>query len=551
MATLDQKLSLYFVMHHAPTFANFFGPVGYGRFCQVRFYQQPAMLSDGGVLRGGRRWGKTFILIFEIIRTALTRPGRQQLLAVFRRPHRANIFEELIKMMGNVRFFKSYYLTGKEYGSVKRDEEHEIRYKGGHSFYAIAVGEDPHAAMILGKSPCKKYVDEAQTFPTKAAAVLSSTVDPEGCEEYWAGVVDGRRDTAFFRIIERSPRYTKKIYKFSRRLDPNFCQDDLQKAIEDFAGGERSDKFGQEVDAEHGNPTAGVWNIDDLIACIVENKPGDVNPRIMREIVITPRDFIIGDDPTSIFRTLNRSDAEVIIGIDVGDVEPTMVLPFIKEDNKWTLKNKIEIRDRVDTVTQVELLYYIYKQFPGCVGIGIDITNSPAIADVLSSKDTGLKEKIVRVRFNANVPTGFEHISDEFQVLKYYKEEGKRVKLGDNVPLTQKTKNFSTERVRQHLNRGELLFYHQLNLVEEFTSETAAVNASGVVIATPRDVHMPEAIRCAAMAIWEKQGGARGIYREEYERILPEAVSTGFFGRDTMEGAVDAESFKEYYEHYR
>ena len=422
---IQKKLALNFVLNHPISFVNFFGPTGVGRFCRVRLYQEPGLLSKGGAYRGGRRWGKTFILTWKIIMGVFKYPRKQQLLAVFRRPHLKNVFDEVVAILNSVKFFSSFYLTGREYNSVKRDVLHEIRFKNRHSFFAIAVGDDPHVAMIKGKSPRVKYVDEAQDLPSKASEILSSTVDPEACDEYWAGVVDGRRDTPFFKVLERSDRYRNKIFKFSRRYDPHFNQDNLQKAIEDIEGGERSDRFGQEVDAEHGNPVAGVWNIDDLISCIAQPTLSS-EIRDMAHIIITPRDYQRGDDPTDLFTKLRRSDNPVIIGADIGDAQPTMILPFVKENDVWVLKNRIDIRDHVDTVSQVDLFLYVIRQFPNTLGIGIDVTNNPAIADMLSSKDRELEDKIVRVKFNANVTYGFDYIRDEEQVKKYYLELGKR-----------------------------------------------------------------------------------------------------------------------------
>jgi len=527
----NRKLALYFTIHHTPTFINFFGPVGEGQFCKIRLYQEPAALSRGGAYQGGRRWGKTFLLKWKAIQGVFRYPRKEQLLAVFRRPHLKNIFEPIVAIILAVNLFREYLLTGKEYKSVSRDILHEIKFKSRHSFFAIAVGDDPLATMIKGRSPCRKSVDEAQDFPQRAANVLSSTMDPAGCEEEWAGVVDGRRDTPFFAILEKSERFRKRVFKFTRRYDPHFSQDDLLRAAEEIEGGERGDKFGQEVDAEHGNPIAAVWNIDDLIECVAGYDLGDVEPRAIAEIIITPKDYSRGDDPVPLFTTLRRSDAPVLFGIDVGQAEPTMVLPFIQEGPVWVLKNIIQIRDHVDTVSQFDLVKYIISQFPGTIGVGVDVTQHPALADMLSSDSRELEQKITRVGFNKNVIYAFEYIRDEKQVQRYYQEEGKRVKIGDNVPRTQKTKNFSTEKARQILARRDVLFYYHPELVEDFTSEMSKTTQGGIRIDTPSNVHIPEAFRCFIMAHYEKLGEVARPHEEQYETIMPSAAHSGLFGR--------------------
>lgn len=534
--SIKQKLALHFVLHHTPTFADFFGPVGMGKFCRTRLYQKPAMLSKGGALQGGRRWGKTFTVIWKSVQGIFRFPRSEQLITTLRQVHRDNIWNEIEKIIFSVRLFKEYLLTGQTRGSIRYNPINEAKFKNGHIIYGIGVGDDPHASQIKGKSPKIKYVDEAQVYPQRAATGLASTMDPSGCEEWWAGVVDGRRDTPFFAVLEKSLSFRNKIFKFSRRLDPHFCQKDLQELAEQIEGGEMGDRFGQEVDAEHGNPIAAVWNIDDVMACMARQDPGDTEPKTIypdKEIIITPRDYSMGDDLTFMFRNLYRSTASVVIGIDPGDAEPTMILPFVKENEEpWTLRNIVQMRDHVDTVAQVEILEYLLAQYPNKVAIGIDCTNSPAIADMLSSKSRELKDIIVRVFFNKAIIYDFEYIRDEEQVARHYQETGKKVKVGDNVERKAKAKNFSTEQARRRLAKREILFYWHPRLVEDFTAETARRGQSGTVIETPSNVHIPEALRCAAMAWWEKLDDSPKPWREPLAKIWPEVVSTGYWGRE-------------------
>ncbi len=534
-----RKLALYFVLKHTPSFTNFFAPGAYRRYCRVRYYQEPYFLSEGAACQGGRRYGKTFGAVWKSIQGVFKYPRKEQLLATFRRAHLQNVFEEIVSIVLNTEFFKEYLLYGRELKSVSRDILHSIKFKNGHTYYAIAVGDDPHATQIKGRSPRIRHTDEAQDFPQSAANILSSTMDPEGVEEYFYGVVDGRRDTFFYNILEKSTLFKKKVFKFSRRYDPNFCQEDLVRASEQIEGGELGDKFGQEVDAEHGSPAAAVWNIEDLIECTANYDFSDTNPRILQDIILTPKDYRRGDEIAPLFRTMFRATGDVVLGIDVGEAQPTMVLPFIKENDYWVLKNKIELRDHMDTVDQADIIYYIINQFH-VLGIGIDVTSSPAIADILESKDEKLKDSITRVRFNTNIVYGFEKIETEEQIARYLQEEGKRVKMGEIVEKKQKTKNYSTEKARRMLAERRVLFYYHRDTIENFVSEEARKTQSGVVIETPRTVHFPEAFRCFVMAYLDRFEQVREPV-DEYETVFPEQCNVRFFGREKSSGMTGIE----------
>lgn len=500
-----RKLAFYFLFNHLPTFINYWGPKAYGRFCRVRLYQEPACLSKGGVFRGGRRWGKTFLITWKFIQAVFRLAGKQQLLTTLRRAHRENVFDELQRILLSVPLFRAYLLTGQKRESIRRDITYSIEFKNKSVWYGIAVGDDPKATQIKGKGPALKIIDEAQDYPSSAAEILTSTEDPEGCEEYWAGVVDGRRDTAFYRAMEKSSTFRTSVFKFSRRYDPHFNQSNLRKLREIIEGGEEGDRFKQEVDAEHGNPITGVWNIDDIIRSIAYN-PVDPFDKQMAEIVITPSSFTSDDELFLILSRLPVSVEPVIFGIDLGLAEPTTIMPFVLENDVWTCKSIIFVRDYVDITAQKKIIRSILERFPSFMGAGIDVTNSPAIADMLVAERGDWQNKIVRVRFNSNIVYGSEYIGDEEQAKRYFLEYGKKVRIGEVVQKAQKTKIFSTSYGSTLLAQKKISFYYHKTLVDDFSAEIAvhsvSSNTGGVKIITPVNVHIPEAFRCFAVAHW-------------------------------------------------
>lgn len=523
------KMCLYFIINHSPSFVNFFGPVAANEYVRLRPYQYPAFLSEKrAVFRGGRRWGKTFLLIWKGVINILTQPHKSQLLTTLRRTHVQNVFEPIIDIFNSVRFLRRFYKTGKEFGSVKRDVVKSIDFINGHQYIAISVGDDPKAAQIKGQSPAIKYIDEAQDYPTKASEVLSSTEDPTGCEEYWAGVVDGRRDTPFYVTCERSVVFQNSIFKFSRRYDPHFNQENLKKALEQL--GQNSNRFMQEVDAEHGDPEQGAWNMNDVL--VATEGYDDSKVHDMNVISLTPQEYKRGISPISVVSKLRGNDKETIIGVDYGEVQPTVIMPFEKENGVWICKHRIEMRDRVDTDAQAKMLSYISNLYSNLIAVGIDCTSSPALADLL---EPDLPEgKIVRVKFQANYPYGVMFIDSPEKQEMIFKESGTKPPIGAEIKRVMKVKNFTVSEGIKMLSRREVNFYYDPEIIEQFSAESEENGR----IKTPPDVHIPEAFRCFVLA-WHQSLRWESASEHFMDIMYPEKIETGYFDRSFSEPRID------------
>jgi len=519
-----RHLCLNFILNHPPSFVNFFGPKATGEYIRVRPYQATVFLSSKrAALRGGRRWGKTFFFIWMGLIRAITKPNKSQLLTTLRRTHVQNVFEPIVDIMNNVRFFGYFYKTGREYQSVRRDIVKTIDFINGHQYVAISVGDDPKAAQIKGQSPSVKYIDEAQDYPDKAAEILSSSEDPSGCEEYWAGVVDGRRDTPFYSTLEKSNVFKNDIYKFSRRYDPHFNQYNLEKAREQL--GDDSNRFAQEIDAEHGDVESGAWNMADILDS-VEGYDNDGRKTLrMKVFTLTPRNYRRGADPSTVLRGLNGGAHETIIAVDVGEVQPTVIIPFEYQDNIWRAKIRVEMKERVDTYSQLEVLKYVIGVYTNVRAIAIDCTSSPAIADMLEAEDPDLQSRIIRVKFNSSYPYETLYVDDKEKQELIFKETGRKPRIGAEIKRTMPVKNFCTQEGIKMLARGEVVFYYDPIIVEEFSAETIKNGK----IRTPPDIHIPEVFRCFIMGWHRTLDDETDV--DIYSEFFPEPAATGYFGR--------------------
>jgi hypothetical protein len=225
----------------------------------------------------------------------------------------------------------------------------------------------------------------------------------------------------------------------------------------------------------------------------------------------------------------------------MGDVQPTMLMPYTLENGAWVCKFVIELVDRMDTHAQKTIIEYVANQFPDILAISIDCTSSPAMADIIEGECPWYKEKVVRVLFNSSVAYSEDRIDTVEKQDAYLRQEGKKYKMGDVVEKKMKTKTFSTMQGKTLLANRQIMWHYDPSLIEDFSSEITIYTASGDRIDTPSNVHRPEVFRCFVMAWWQK------IYMKELPETdasdwyMPTQISTGFFGKSERpsEGRID------------
>jgi hypothetical protein len=174
---LDEDIRLaicyYIIMNHPREFRDFFGPICWMKPFKLRFYQFEYNIAQECAVYGGRSFGKSITLEFDMLQNALNIYNEESLLTTFRRLHIKDRFEKVISYLTRVPYFRKFMKgqgdkTTKD--SITRTPFYDIHLRNGHSLKGISVGDDPLAVAIQGTHPVRRYIDEMQNYPKEAGS---------------------------------------------------------------------------------------------------------------------------------------------------------------------------------------------------------------------------------------------------------------------------------------------------------------------------------------------------------------------------------------------
>jgi hypothetical protein len=512
---IKRALAYYIVMKHQIEFENFFGPIAWQKPFKVRYYQYGYTIADDCVVYGGRSFGKSITLEFNMAQNAINIYNEESLLTTFRRMHIKDRFEKVISYFTRIPYFRKFLKGAGDKStkeSITRTPFYDIHLRNGHSLKGISVGDDPLAVAIQGTHPVRRYIDETQMFPREAWVKFQSTRDPKGSNDKYFGCCDGRITTPYYEL-EKSRKFKNKRFHVPRLYEPYFNQEDKFNLIQTL-GSENSNEYLQQVLALHGEPEWAVWPEESIRACIdkTEVKVGTgILSHHIDFITISAKDYKDSGNPMLFLQSLKipKGVTETILAIDAGYSEPTVVLPFMRINHKWHLYTIIELIDRMIPDDQTEIIDYI-ANFYNAMIIPIDCTSADGRA-VASSLQNPKREEYKNKNYDKRV------IWVEFN--KYF-EVGKRIneKTQEEEPIKEKVKDKTTTVLRQMFANQDFFMYYSEELLVQFNAESQRRTSAGrIEIKTPDWVHIPEAFRCFAAAYYEKYMNVKPeIEEDEY-----------------------------------
>jgi len=192
---------------------------------------------------------------------------------------------------------------------------------------------------------------------------------------------------------------------------------------------------------------------------------------------------------------LPEGTEEVILGIDAGYVEPTIIFPFYFYQNKWHLNCKILLLDRMISDNQTELIDYIADFYKAYLGIDCTSADGRDLATKLCNPkneeyaNKQYDKRVFFIDFREAIVVGYKRIKD-----------GGREKLEE---VKDHMKNKTTSLLRDKFSNSEFDLAHDEELIPEFLSETQKNDGGRISINTPSTVHIPEAFRVFAGAWWK------------------------------------------------
>lgn len=534
---IREALCYYVVMNHPKEFCNFFGPTCWRKPFFLRYYQYQYAIVPECVVIGGRSFGKSIVLEFTMLQQALLIYNEESLLTTFRRMHVKDRFEKVISYLIRVPYFRKF-LKGRgdktTKDSITRTPFYSIHLRNGHDLKGISVGDDPLAVSIQSTHPVRRYIDEMQTYPKEAWIKFQSTRDPKGSFDKYFGCADGRLDTPYYELDNKSKKFHNKRFHVARLMEPYFNQEDKINLIQTF-GSESANDYLQQVLALWGEPAWSVWPEQAMRACIdkEEIKAGSgILKNHIEYFTISAKDYNLVNSPSAFLQNMKlpKGVTEVILAIDAGYSEPTVILPFMHINHKWHLYNIVELIDRMIPDNQTEIIDYIADFFNAMI-IPIDCSSADGRA-VASSLQNPKREEYKDKHYDKRV------VWVEFQ--KYF-EVGKKMdeKKGEEVAIKEKIKDKTTTLLRQMFSNQEFYMYFSEDLLLQFNAEKQKRSQSGrTEIITPDWVHIPEAFRCFAAAYYEKYVIMKNeeVDDEPDEMAHAETVELGF---EVFQGSSD------------
>jgi len=500
--SMEQKLCLYFIFKHPVAFRDFFIPQAIGKIYYTYYYQIPPALCPELVWAGARGTGKSFDLEFSLLQVPFNNPAEESLIAAYRRTHIKDRLEKVISYLSNTPYLRSF-LQGESGVSLReaisRSPIYYIKFKNKHEMFGLSTGDDAQAVNLQGKHPTRRFIEEAEFFTTEAWQKWQSTQSPSGSLDRYYGVSHGMLDSPFYEMTHRLKKFKNKIFRVHRSLEPNWTQE-LKREKLNTLKGPNSNEWLQQIEAQDGEPSFGVWNEADIHQCMdfseVPDFPGAYANEI-KTITILGKDYTDDLDPTQVLYGLPQlpeGTEEVILGIDAGYVQPTVILPFYFYKNKWHLNCKILLLDRMISDNQTELIDYVatfYKAF-----LGIDCTSADGrdlATKLCNPKNEAYASKqydkrVFFIDFREAIVVGYKRVQD-----------GDREKLEE---IKDHMKNKTTSLLRDKFSSKEFHLSHDEETIPEFISETQKNEGGRVSIHTPSDVHIPEAFRVFAGAWW-------------------------------------------------
>ncbi len=436
-------------------------------------------MSQGDtVFAAGRAVGKSFTIIEpELVRHAISHPGEESMVTSLRKMHVSDRMERVIDYFEHpiLKMFVRH---------VGKAPTYHITLHNAHMLYGISVGDDAEARMVQGKHVGLLIIEEAHQYPMRGWIKLQGAKDAKGCRTLMAGVPDGRIDTPFRYADSKYDTFVSRRFHLSRRTDPYFNAA-FRKSMADVFGGENSDRFLQEMEAEWGSPSWSAWDLEAIQRCM--------RPALLRVHVVASAKMFTEHELTAsvILDQLPgavRSGGAVIIAADIGYSQPTEAVALQEFDGVWHLIARVSLVDRMEHDHQALILGEFARRYDASL-IGLDTSEGEgrAIATELDRlpEFTG---RVRRVVFTEKYVTGWTQNPE----------------TGDMDVEEELVKPLATRKLRELWGRQELLIPSDDSFLAEFNREVEfrSPMTGKSLVKTPDDVHITDTLRVFAMVLF-------------------------------------------------
>lgn len=209
----------------------------------------------------GRDVGKSVCITTCALHFAFTTRGGQGLIAAPHQGHLDTVIEEIeFQIDHNADLMNSIAIT--KYGKPKiiRKPYFRLEFTNGSILYFRPAGAYGDAFRSLHVN--RIWVDEAAWLSERAWKALRQCLNAEGTLRIYS-TPNGLRNTTYYRLT-LSEQFT--VFRWPSWLNPNW-NDEREAELIEFYGGRDTSGWQHEVAGEHGKPSYGAFNVEQLNLC--------------------------------------------------------------------------------------------------------------------------------------------------------------------------------------------------------------------------------------------------------------------------------------------
>lgn len=483
-----------------------------------------------------RSIGKSLSIQVKSCAFPLLHPGHEMVLTAPEGVHLEAVTDLVETRLLSNRFYVELLGSGRNNGIKHRPLL--IKFRNG----ARIMGRIPQrdGRGVKGTHPIWLEMDEAQDYPEAGWKEITETLK-EGFEgARWAvhGVTRGVRDD-FWKLSQ--PDSGWHVFQYSAMVRPTWTQEERAKKVKMY-GSDRHPDYRRNVLGAHGDVQNPMFVMSRLLECCDMDPASDYNENIYTKIRITAETIEDMDD--EILNCLDipmshKKYKNVWIGSDIGyTVAPTEILVFAEEksDRKGETNNMLRLitritLERVSTPDQAKLVLYL-TDFYRARAYSLDKTgNGLPLFQIIQddAKKAGQKlEKVLDVfkgyNFSSKILVDFD------ESIPLEDMNGDPV---DDAAITRNVLEYSSDRLRMHVDGKTLRLPNDIDLIREFQGQTwtydkSGMNMYGKKVYNQGSFHALDAARMAVLG--HAQYGIEAFMREKEKVKKQEDVFDVFGG---------------------
>lgn len=416
----------------------------------ARGYQRASLdsMSPRKVHCDGRDVGKTSEIEIIALWAALTKRNQSMLIATQCENHLFPIMNRIARRVQSRLFQPSLV-------ELRRTPSWYFRFSNGFELWGRIAG--PRGINFQGMHVDWQLVDEAQEMTDESWGELVQGLNGDGYRWVY-GVPNGRRNM-FYRMTQM-----KDVEQFNwpSSMNPEFTRaKDAELAL--LYGGRSSPGYVHRVLGQHGSPAYAVFNLEDYLACVVDDLE-------YHDLTLHEGDAFEApcDVPVGVY----------YLGCDLGYARDPSEFVVFRVDEPY-LTNVLRVHlDGVNYARQQQVVQELDAAY-AFQGIGIDVGNSGrAVAHALKALGADWCDKVHAYDFGGLVDLE---------------------PLPDGSPNRRRAKALMTELIQRRLAEGTLRFPPIADREEQYAGHTYCVGTLGSVVYDKGNDHLIDADRCAVL----------------------------------------------------